>query len=81
MDREQYEQAVSTAHMVAVMLADIDFGQAAALADRAQGVGPILDPTLYMQNGDQLAQDLDVLRAAADFNRAVSLSRARHNVG
>lgn len=44
---------------------------AIAHADRAQGIGPILDPTAFIRGRDELDKQLRYFRALLAFRRAI----------
>ena len=60
----EYQQAVLVCHMAARMLAAHDLKGLIADIDRADAVGPIVDPSLWMKKRGAMREDLEVLRAA-----------------
>jgi hypothetical protein len=71
MDRPDYDMTLRLAYHLAFAVRDLKLSDALASADFAEAIGPILDPTLYRDKGRALADDMAILRAALDFQRAV----------
>lgn len=62
MDRDEYLAANYMAAMVANTIEQLPLAQMAAAVERAQAIGPILDPTLYREKADDLQIDADRIR-------------------
>ena len=58
MEQYEYERTLVAAHLVANLVEAPDWSGAIAMADRAQSIGPIVDPTLYRSKGQALNEDL-----------------------
>lgn len=72
MTPELYLAARNLAYMLAHLAKDVGFEQALEWAERSNAISPILDPTLWMNNHDKLAEDIEVLRAATAFQHATA---------
>ncbi len=63
---------LSTDHQTAVMsvisamriLRMVDLPKVLDNIERASAIGPLIDPTLYLRNGDKMHEDKDLLKAA-----------------
>ena len=62
---EVYQHAVLAAAMCARLLAQYDIAELLRAIDRADALGPLLDPTLFMQKREAMGQDRELLEAAA----------------
>lgn len=61
---EAYQEAVRRVALVARMLADVDFEKLLRAIDHADSVGPLLEPTLYIQKAQAMREDRTLLAAA-----------------
>ena len=61
---EEYQLAVIACGQCAGLLAAHDIRGLIEAINRAESVGPILDPTAYIRNGDKMLQDKELLGAA-----------------
>lgn len=71
----EYRAAVLACHMAANLLAQHDLGAVLEAIERAHGIGPILDPTLYRSRSKLMDEDAEVVRAAmklAKYGRSES---------
>lgn len=59
-----YQEAVRTARLCAQLLSAHDIPQLLRDIERADAVGPMLDPTLWKRKRHAMEQDRDLLRAA-----------------
>ena len=60
----EYRQAITTAIMCAQLLTQHDIPQLLRNIERADAVGPILDPTLWREKQKAMDEDREVLKAA-----------------
>ena len=68
-DRETYQTAVRTVALAAKMISQFDLPQLLEDIARADIVGPIVDPTMWIQNGEAMRQDAAMLKAALPLHR------------
>lgn len=61
---DDYKAAVRTCYLAAKMLAQHDLKHVIAAINRAETVGPIVDPTLYREKSGHMAEDKRVVEAA-----------------
>jgi hypothetical protein len=64
---EEWRAALGLVYDTAGTLGLLPLADMVQQADRAQAIGPLLDPTLWMRNGEAVRQDLEVLKAAHQF--------------
>jgi hypothetical protein len=76
MTPELYFAARDLAYMLAHLASDAGFDQALEWAELSHALSRLFDPTLRMKNHEKLAEDIEVLRAAADFQHATSKVKA-----
>ena len=73
MTREEYELTLRQAYLVAQMLRRVDVRGALDVISRAESIGPILDPTLWMRNSQKMHEDKAVVgilaRARAELDK------------
>ena len=74
MTNDEYQSTQDTIEYIyqTIALFDIDIDGFLTQARRAQGIGPILDPTLYIQASDNLQT---IIRMAEAIRPAVKLVR------
>lgn len=75
MTKEEYQASVAACYTCAAMLAQFDLREVLQRIETADVVGPILDPTLWMQNSDKMQEDKTAVKAAlelSEFGRRVS---------
>ncbi len=60
---EQYKITISMAYRYAQLIAGMDLSGAITACNLAETLGPILDPTLYKENGPKMSEDLAILYA------------------
>lgn len=70
MTEAEYIQALTSAHAMAALVKDINFTDALQWAESADGMGPVLDPSLWMAKRGSLTEDIEVLAAARAFQQA-----------
>ncbi len=63
-EEQDYQQAVHTVAMCGMMLAELDLPKLLEAIERADTVGPMFHPTLWMQKSKAMHEDRDLLRAA-----------------
>jgi hypothetical protein len=56
MDNAQYEATYRTLKILAMIVANMDLDGFLAQIETAEVVGPVLDPTLYREAGEKLAE-------------------------
>lgn len=64
LDEERYHSAVTACALAARLLASHDLPGLLDAIDRAETLGPIVDPTLYAQRGQAMREDAALIRAA-----------------
>ncbi len=71
MDREEYERLLRVVHMLRLTAMSISYrlDQAIALAHHADGVGPIFDPTLWLDRSEKLGEDIKTMTIVRDLGR------------
>lgn len=62
--KDDYQAAVIACHVAARMLAQHPIDKLLEAIERADSIGPILDPSLWMKKRDAMNDDREVLRAA-----------------
>ena len=67
--KEDYQVRLISAWACAHFLMDTTVIDLFRQADKAQAIGPILDPTLYRDNAGKLGEDRDMLRILNDARR------------
>lgn len=67
MKHEEYLEALARMSLAASSIRDLDLAGAIRAAERADILGPVLDPTLWMKAGDKNLRILEALRAAQRF--------------
>lgn len=80
MDQDDYRSAVMACRVAAKMLAQHDLSGLLRAVDRADAVGPILDPTLWRDKHEAMAEDAELLRAALPLAELASRINDRHDV-
>lgn len=71
-----YRSAVATAQLCAQLLSQHDLPQLLRDIERADAIGPILDPTLWRDKNKAMEEDKELLEAANKL-RAIHVKRAR----
>lgn len=69
MSVEEYQSAVVAAKLCANMLAGHDITKLLNAIERADAVGPMLDPTLYRDKQKAMHEDKELLQAALKLAR------------
>jgi hypothetical protein len=64
MSTETYQSAVLSAKLCADLLRHHDIPEILGAIERAETLGPVLDPTLYRQKIRVMEEDRELLRAA-----------------
>jgi len=64
MTPEEYRQHLTTIVMAARALVDVPVDEMLRMIDRADSLGPILNPTLWIQRNKAMHEDAEMLRAA-----------------
>lgn len=76
MDKEEYRNLLRSCYDLAIMANALDLGklnEAVNMADRAEAIGPIVDPTLHKEKGKALSEDIKLLKLVRNFRSKVSL--------
>lgn len=60
----RYKDAIKTIHLCMVMLSSHDYDAILRDAERAESIGPFLDPTLWGKKHEALREDINCIRAA-----------------
>lgn len=63
MDQAEYVAVLAAVHSLAQMLLLLPLGNVLQAMNRAETIGPILDPTLYLRAAPSLAQQKRLIRA------------------
>lgn len=71
MDSEIYRNQLQFAWVVAGWVSRMPAAEMLEAAERADAVGPLLDPTLYIEKGKALAGDIALLRALVELKNAI----------
>jgi len=64
MKKDEYRAALLIVYTQAMVLAAYDLDEMIAAIDRAETLGPIVDPTLWKDKRQSMAEDRAVLEAA-----------------
>ena len=67
MNKGEYLHVLHYSMMISSLIEGLDLEAAVIAANRADALGPIVDPTLYREKGKALAEDLQMLEAARSF--------------
>lgn len=60
----EYQAAVGSCALVGAMLTQYDLPAMLNAIERAEAIGPMIDPTLYREKHEAMGQDKDLLEAA-----------------
>lgn len=72
----EYRDALKACLFAAGMLKAFDIPKILESIDHADAVGPILDPTLWMQKSEKMREDKEIFRAALPlYQLAMKLSQ------
>lgn len=77
MTNEEYLQTQHAILMVAAVAQDLPLAAFIERAEAADALGPILDPTLYLSQGQNLESVLTIARALLPFQSAVLATTQR----
>lgn len=66
---KEYQDAVLTAKLCANMLIAHDLSGLLAAIERADAIGPLLDPTLWRDKQKAMEEDAELLRAALKLRK------------
>ena len=72
---QEYQQAVMTAQLCGQLLSRFDIPQLLNSIERADSIGPLLDPTLWRNKHKAMEEDRELLKAANTL-RALVASRS-----
>lgn len=70
MTNEEYLQTQQHLVLLAGMVRQLDLGEFLSRIEKADGIAPILDPTLWMKGHSRLDAIRDLARGAAAFRAA-----------
>jgi hypothetical protein len=76
MTKEEYIQAQGLLLVVAAAIENMDLERMIEAGERADGIAPILDPTLWMRGHKHLDAVINLARAALHFKQATFEFRA-----
>ena len=76
MTEEEYLQTQHQVEMVAGIVAEMPLREFIATAEKADSVGPFVDPTLWREASDNLGALLDIARGLRNFQDFVLTKRA-----
>jgi hypothetical protein len=71
MDNAQYEATYRTLQILAIVVVDMDLEGFLARIETAEAAGPVLDPTLYREAGEKLAEVKALAEACKVFRDEV----------
>jgi len=69
MELNEYQNHLLHGYMMAKMAAEIPVPDLLARIDRAETIGPFLDPTLYREKAGAMDDDKEMLRALLSLHR------------
>jgi hypothetical protein len=69
--KEQLELALMAARSFYTIARSVDFGQILERMERAEAIGPVIDPTLWLQGIGGLKSQRRAVEAAAAFKTAI----------
>lgn len=73
MTRAEYERAVYCAHALRLaagqLAAAVDLDQVLVEIERADALGPVVDPSAWMHRGDAMREDAETVRAVRALAR------------
>lgn len=64
MTTEEYQQVLRIAASAANLLSGFDIPELLCAIDRANSIGPVLNPSLWQEKREAMSQDRDLLEAA-----------------
>lgn len=67
--KDDYQAAVIACHVAARMLAQHPVEKLLEAIERADSVGPLLDPTLWMKKRGAMNEDREMLKAALKLSK------------
>lgn len=60
----EYQMCVQRCHIACIALAELDIEKMLTAIDRAETIGPIVDPTLWRNKSEKMAEDKHLLMTA-----------------
>ena len=69
MNRHEYRAGLLACYAAAQAIAQHDLPAMLEAADRAEAMGPVLDPTLYRDKAGAMHEDRKVISAAMELHR------------
>jgi hypothetical protein len=69
MNKEEYQMALQGVYLVAGMLTEFDIHTMLASIKRAEVMGPIIDPTLWIEKERKMREDKELLQAAMPLHQ------------
>lgn len=79
MDTNTHTEAVLAVIAAARLLEKVDLSEAINAAEHAAIVAPMIDPTLWRENGNKLAEDIELMRKAKPLWLWAKEARERHD--
>jgi len=76
MDKKKYRETQSSIFIIAAMVERLDLQGFLAAIDKAETVGPIVDPTLYIRGRRNLQTIKNFAGSLLTFQQAVAKARA-----
>ena len=70
-DPEEYEQELLKCYMVLQFASKLSIEEIHDAQLRAESIGPFLDPTSWIRNGDKLREDKEVVEAVRAMLRRI----------
>jgi len=78
MNREDYQPALIQCWLLAKMTEEIPTSEMLSLMSAADTIGPMLDPTMWMQKADAMAEDRKIVEAVAVLRAAFVKLKEAH---
>jgi len=81
MDLNEYQNYLLHGYLIAKMAAEIPVPDLLSRIDRAETVGPFIDPTLYREKAGAMSDDQEMLQALLSLHRLGLRLKERANRG
>ncbi len=75
--QENYQANLAQLWALAFLIEEAPLGEMLAAAERADTIGPIVDPTLYRTKMQALGEDMEMLRALTHVQATLQSIRRR----
>jgi len=76
-EHEEYTQTMLQLWMLASLIGEMPLAEVWNMQERAETIGPLVDPTLYRLKGQALSEDKALVRAALTFQKGIIGMRQR----